>query len=63
MAEAAFAATLATMTVSCFDVTLGDSEVLGAFLTIVALGYTGVRSRNDFPDVGIEKSLNSAVTP
>ncbi|MEZ5366213.1 MAG: O-antigen ligase family protein [Bryobacterales bacterium] len=42
LAEAAFAGTLAVMAVSCFDVTLGDSEVLGAFLTLTALGYSGV---------------------
>jgi O-antigen ligase len=43
LAQAGFAATLAVLVVSCFDVTLGDSEVLGAYLTVVALGYTGVR--------------------
>ena len=43
LAQAAYSATLAVITVSCFDVTLGDSEVLGAFLTVVALGYTGVQ--------------------
>ena len=44
LAQAGYAATLAIVTVSFFDVTLGDSEVLGAFLTVVALGYTGVES-------------------
>jgi O-antigen ligase len=43
LAQAGFAATLAVLAVSCFDVTLGDSEVLGAYLTIVALGYVGIR--------------------
>lgn len=43
LAQAGYAATLAIITVSCFDVSLGDSEVLGAFLTVVALGYTGVQ--------------------
>ena len=42
LSQAGVAATLAVITVSCFDVTLGDSEVLGAYLTIVALGYRGV---------------------
>lgn len=45
LAQAGFAATLAVLTVSCFDVTLGDSEVLGAYLTVVALAYTGVDDR------------------
>jgi O-antigen ligase len=37
--HAAFAATLAVMIVGCFDVTLGDSEVLAIYLALVALGY------------------------
>jgi O-antigen ligase len=45
LSQAGVAATLAIVTVSCFDVTLGDSEVLGAYLTIVALGYTAVGGR------------------
>lgn len=66
LAQAGFAATLAVMMVSCFDVTLGDSEVLGAFLTIVALGYTGVRaaagSQSDSADSRGEKPLSRAAT-
>jgi hypothetical protein len=30
------------MVVGCFDVTLGDSEVLGIYLAVVALGYRAV---------------------
>jgi O-antigen ligase len=40
--HAAVAATLAVMLVGCFDLTLGDSEVLGAYLSIVALGYAAI---------------------
>ena len=40
--EGAFASTLAVMTVGCFDLTLGDSEVLAAFLGVVAVGYSAV---------------------
>ena len=36
------AATLGVMVVGCFDVTLGDSEVLGIYLALVALGYRAV---------------------
>ena len=43
LAQAGYSATLAIIAVSCFDLSLGDSEVLGAFLTVVALGYTGVQ--------------------
>lgn len=42
----AIAATLAVMTVGAFDLTLGDSEVLAAYLSIVALGYRAVRRVN-----------------
>jgi O-antigen ligase len=38
----AIAATLGVMVVGCFDVTLGDSEVLGIYLAVVALGYRAV---------------------
>jgi O-antigen ligase len=36
--QAVVAGTLAVMLVGCFDVTLGDSEVLGIYLALVALG-------------------------
>ena len=39
------AATLAVMTVGCFDVTLGDSEVLAIYLALVAIGYCAVESK------------------
>jgi putative inorganic carbon (hco3(-)) transporter len=37
--HAVIAATVAVMVVGCTDVTLGDSEVLGIYLALVALGY------------------------
>ena len=40
--HAASAATLGVMVVGCFDLTLGDSEVLAVYLAIVALGYGAV---------------------
>jgi O-antigen ligase len=40
----AVACTLGVMVVGCFDLTLGDSEVLGIYLAIVALGYRAVES-------------------
>ena len=65
LAQAGFAATLAIMTVSFFDLSLGDSEVLGAYLTVAALGYVGIR---DLDGSGTakserEKNLNLAATP
>jgi O-antigen ligase len=72
LVQAGFAATLAVMTVSCFDLTLGDSEVLGAFLTIVALGYRGIPpapSPNPLAglpglaDSSMEKRLGCATKP
>ena len=36
------AATVGVLVVGCFDLTLGDSEILGLFLTLVALGYSTV---------------------
>lgn len=36
------AGTLAVAILSCFDVSLGDSEVLGAFLAVLAIAYRGV---------------------
>jgi len=38
------ASTLAVIVVGCFDLTLGDSEILAAYLGVLALGYQGVRS-------------------
>jgi O-antigen ligase len=38
------ACTIGVMVVGCFDVTLGDSEVLGIYLAIVALGYRAAQS-------------------
>ncbi len=40
--HAGIAGTLAVMTVSCFDVSLGDSEVLGIYLGLIAIAYNGV---------------------
>lgn len=40
----AVACTVGVMIVGCFDVTLGDSEVLGIYLAIVALGYRAIES-------------------
>ena len=42
MLHATVAATLAVMVVGCFDLTLGDSEILAVYLAIVALGYGAV---------------------
>ena len=39
--QAGAAGTLAMAVLSCFDVTLGDSEVLAAFLALVAVAYRG----------------------
>lgn len=36
------ACTLAVLVVGCFDLTLGDSEVLAAYLAVLALGYQGL---------------------
>ncbi len=38
------AATLGLGVVSCSDVSLGDSEILGVYLTVIALGYRAVDS-------------------
>lgn len=42
--HAGVAGTLAVALVSYFDVSLGDSEILGAYLAIVAIAYRGVFS-------------------
>ena len=47
--HAAIAATLGISVVSCFDVSLGDSEILGLYLTVVALGYSTVRTIKTLP--------------
>lgn len=57
--EGAFASTLAMMTVGCFDLTLGDSEVLAAFLGVAAVGY---RARDDFGPFTPEPSSTLART-
>ncbi len=40
--HAGVTATLAIAILSCFDVSLGDSEVLGAYLAVVAVAYRGM---------------------
>ena len=40
--HAGVAGTLAVAILSCFDVSLGDSEVLGAFLALLAIAYRGI---------------------
>ena len=40
--HATMAATLGVMVVGCFDLTLGDSEILAVYLAIVSLGYGAV---------------------
>ncbi len=40
--QAVIAATIGVAIVSCFEVTLGDSEILGFYLTLLALGYRAV---------------------
>ena len=40
--HAAEVATLGVMVVGCFDLTLGDSEILAFYLTIVGLGYGAI---------------------
>ena len=40
--HAVIAATVGVLVAGCFDLTLGDSEILGLFLTLVALGYRTV---------------------
>ncbi len=42
--HAGIAGTLAVMVVSCFDVSLGDSEVLGLYLGLVSIAYNGTDS-------------------
>ncbi len=43
--HAGVAGTLAVAVLSCFDVSLGDSEVLGAFLALTAIAYRGVPAK------------------
>lgn len=40
----AIAATIGVLVVSCFDLTLGDSEILGLYLAVVAIGYKAVEA-------------------
>ncbi len=40
--HAGICATLAMAILSCFDVSMGDSEILGAYLALVAIAYRGV---------------------
>ena len=47
VAHGVIAATLGVCVVSCFDLTLGDSEILGVYLTIVALGYHAVSAAGE----------------
>lgn len=44
--HAGVCATLAFAILSCFDVSLGDSEVLGAYLAIAAVAYRGIPERS-----------------
>jgi O-antigen ligase len=65
LAQAGLASTLAIIVVSCFDVSLGDSEVLGAYLTVAALGYVGVRrpETSGTAENLQEKALKNPTTP
>ena len=45
--HAGVAGTLCVGVLSCFDVSLGDSEVLGAYLAIVAVAYRGIAPERD----------------
>ena len=40
--QATIAATIGVAIMSCFDLTLGDSEILAVYLAIAALGYRAV---------------------
>ncbi len=42
--QGVIAATLGLAVVSCSDLSLGDSEILGVYLTVIALGYRAVDS-------------------
>ena len=50
----ATAATLAVMMTGCFDLTLGDSEILGAWLAAVAVGYRAAAGDDDLDPVAAE---------
>jgi O-antigen ligase len=43
------AATLGVAVVSCFDLTLGDSEILGVYLATIAIGYKAVEAARRRP--------------
>ena len=47
--HAGVCATLAVAILSCFDVSLGDSEVLGTYLAIAAIAYRGMPGRSERP--------------
>jgi O-antigen ligase len=42
--RATVAATIGVTVMSCFDLTLGDSEILAVYLAIAALGYRAVQA-------------------
>ena len=44
--RATMAATIGVVIMGCFDLTLGDSEILAVYLAIVALGYRAVPKRD-----------------
>ena len=58
------AATLGLGVVSCSDVSLGDSEILGVYLTVIALGYRAVdsASRRAAAGTAVEKGSGSVST-
>jgi len=51
--RAVIAATLGVAVVGCFDLTLGDSEILGFYLTLIALGYGAVERVHRAVDAGV----------
>jgi O-antigen ligase len=46
------AVTLGVLVVSCFDLTLGDSEILGVYLATIAVGYKAVEAAERRAPVG-----------
>ncbi len=55
--HAGICGTLAISILSCFDVSLGDSEVLGAYLAVVAIAYRGLPAE---PPPGNEREAPQA---
>jgi O-antigen ligase len=51
--RAVIAATIGVAVVGCFDLTLGDSEILGFYLTLIALGYGAVARVHRAVDAGV----------